>query len=68
MSYLPAAAAFSMYANVASRPFSCATALLSITNFLIKPRYFENSGLFSSSIVWKSFVASSYPASRAFQA
>jgi len=59
ISYFPAAAAFSIYANVASRPFSCATALLSVTNFLIRPRYLENSGLFSLSIVWKSFAASS---------
>ena len=43
-------------------------ALLSVTIFLMRPRYLENSGLRSSPRVVKSLVASSYPATRAFHA
>ena len=37
-SYFPAQAAFSTNARTASRPFSCEMALLSVTNFLTRPR------------------------------
>lgn len=67
VSYLPATCAFSIYASAASKPLSWATALDSVTNLLVSPRYLPHSGLFSSSILWKSFRASSYPFNLAFQ-
>uniref|UniRef100_A0A2M4D5E9 Putative secreted protein n=1 Tax=Anopheles darlingi TaxID=43151 RepID=A0A2M4D5E9_ANODA len=56
---LPALPAFSTKTRAVSRPFSCATALLSMTNFLIRPRYLFHSGDFSSSMVRNSLAASS---------
>lgn len=44
----PAVAEFSTKTNVASRPFSCATALLSTTNFFTIPENLFHSGAFSS--------------------
>ena len=66
-SYFPAAAEFSTKASTASRPFSCAAAWLSTTNFFTRPKNLLNSGDFSSSICRNSLAASSYPCSLAFQ-
>jgi len=66
-SYFPAVAEFSTKASTASRPFSCAAAWLSTTNFFTRPKNLLNSGDFSSSICRKSLAASSYPCSLAFQ-
>uniref|UniRef100_A0A224Y1F1 Putative secreted protein n=1 Tax=Panstrongylus lignarius TaxID=156445 RepID=A0A224Y1F1_9HEMI len=62
----PAEAQFSTKAKAASKPFSCAGALLSTTNFFTKLKYLFHSGDFSSSICRKRFVAASYPLTRAF--
>lgn len=64
--HLPATLAFSINAITASNPFSCAKALVSVTNFFIKPAYLLNSGDFSSVIELNNLQASSYPARRAF--
>lgn len=64
--HLPATFAFSINAITASNPFSCAKALVSVTNFFIKPAYLLNSGDLSSVIELNNLQASSYPARRAF--
>lgn len=64
--HLPATLAFSINAITASNPFSCAKALVSVTNFFIKPAYLLNSGDLSSVIELNNLQASSYPARRAF--